>query len=86
MLCSQQQLVSCTMVSPYNNLGCNGGWMFNSWSYLKSNGLMKLSDYPYTSGSNGLVRPIPVVSLKCLGHIAGQDSHAAQYNCHTVTS
>ena len=63
MLCSQQQLVDCTAAN--GNLGCNGGWMDWSWTYLKTNNLMKLSDYPYTSGSTGVVSPIPVSLNSC---------------------
>ena len=55
--CSEQQFVDCDP----NNSGCDGGWMTRAWSYLQgTSGLMKLSDYPYTSGASGAVSAIPV--------------------------
>lgn len=58
---SPQQIVDCS--SSYGNNGCNGGWYFYSWNYLKTHGQESESDYPYTgkqgtckySSSKGLV-------------------------------
>jgi len=30
-----------------NNAGCDGGWMYNAYEYLQTNGIMLDSDYPY---------------------------------------
>jgi len=38
-----QQLVDCDPTSD----GCNGGWYFWAYDYLKDHALMKESDYPY---------------------------------------
>ena len=42
-----QQLVDCS--GDYYNEGCNGGWYFWAYDYLKTHSLMKESDYPYTA-------------------------------------
>lgn len=45
---SPQQITSCDRVDG----GCNGGWPYRAYQYVKSAGGMELeSDYPYTSGS-----------------------------------
>jgi len=45
---SPQQITSCDKVDG----GCNGGWPYRAYEYVKSAGGMELeSDYPYTSGS-----------------------------------
>jgi len=45
---SPQQITSCDKVDG----GCNGGWPYRAYDYVKSAGGMELeSDYPYTSGS-----------------------------------
>lgn len=46
---SHQQLVDC---DTYDS-GCNGGWPSNTLTYVKENGLVFESSYPYTSGYNG---------------------------------
>jgi C1A family cysteine protease len=44
---SPQQITSCDKVDG----GCNGGWPYRAYQYVKSAGGMELSkDYPYTSG------------------------------------
>jgi C1A family cysteine protease len=44
---SAQQITSCDKVDG----GCNGGWPYRAYQYVKSAGGMELSsDYPYTSG------------------------------------
>lgn len=48
---SNQQLISCDTT----NTGCAGGWMDNSFNWVKSNGgLCTDADYPWVSGSTGL--------------------------------
>jgi len=44
---SEQELVDCS--SSTGNAGCNGGWYFWSYDWLKTNKTMKESDYPYTA-------------------------------------
>ena len=44
---SPQDLVSCDK----NDLGCNGGYLDRSWSYLVNTGIVSDECYPYTSGS-----------------------------------
>ena len=44
-LMSPQQIVDCTVA--YNNDGCNGGWYFYAYDYLKTHKLMTEYSYPY---------------------------------------
>ncbi|XP_030749406.1 cathepsin L-like proteinase [Sitophilus oryzae] len=46
---SEQQLVDCTTDI---NLGCNGGYLEETFPYIEKNGLEYESDYPYT-GEDG---------------------------------
>ena len=41
---SVQQLIDCDTLDS----GCNGGTIINALTWLKSNGIMLESDYPYT--------------------------------------
>lgn len=46
---STQQLLDCTSGTTYKNLGCQGGNMENSFTYLKTNKHMPASQYPYVN-------------------------------------
>jgi C1A family cysteine protease len=72
---SEQQLVSCDRT----DAGCNGGLQEDAFVYVKKNGLVTESTYPYTSGggrtgtcdSSKIKNPVAFVSdwsqVSCLG-------------------
>ncbi len=47
---STQNPISCDTTSK----GCSGGTLSASWRFFASAGQVKESDYPYTSGTNGV--------------------------------
>jgi len=49
---SEQQGVDCSTIREgWQDMGCNGGWYYDLWSYVTANGGLTLeSCYPYTSG------------------------------------
>ncbi len=49
VIMSEQELVDCTRYPVTNNNGCNGGWYFWSYDWLKNNKTMKEADYRYTA-------------------------------------
>jgi len=49
---SEQQLVSCS--SAFGNNGCNGGWYYWAWDYMKAHAQETEANYPYTSGTRGV--------------------------------
>jgi len=61
---SEQELVDCSW--SHSNQGCNGGWYFWAWNYLKPlGGIIQTKDYTYTardqeckSAGKGRVSPI----------------------------
>jgi len=58
---SPQQITSCDKVDG----GCNGGWPYRAYNYVKSAGGMELGkDYPYTSGTSGQTGVCKFVSSK----------------------
>jgi len=66
---SPQQIVDCS--TGFRNAACRGGFMTNSYKYLRGDKLMRQGDYPYTGlkgtckyvGSRGVTN---VVSYKTL--------------------
>uniref|UniRef100_A0A182JIN0 Cathepsin propeptide inhibitor domain-containing protein n=1 Tax=Anopheles atroparvus TaxID=41427 RepID=A0A182JIN0_ANOAO len=61
-LVSEQQMVDCSTAT--GNLGCGGGSLRNTLKYLKqAGGVMRASDYPYTSSKIVVVINSPIVAL-----------------------
>ena len=53
---SEQDLVDCSR--GYGNQGCNGGWYYHAWDYVKAKGgLSSESAYPYT-GKDGTCKSV----------------------------
>jgi C1A family cysteine protease len=46
---SEQQLVDCSGISPYENHGCNGGYAIRALEFVKDFGQTTSSEYPYTA-------------------------------------
>ena len=74
---SEQQGVDCSTVKEgWQNMGCNGGWYYNLWSYVsENNGLTSETCYPYTSGTTtktGVCQKSckPVPNTKVLGQVS----------------
>ena len=44
---SKQQILDCSNTPDYGNMGCDGGFIDNTFSYMIDSKLMKDSDYPY---------------------------------------
>jgi hypothetical protein len=52
---SAQNLVDCSSVYPYYNLGCIGGDPYEAFNYIQQNGINTDQSYPYTSGTSSIV-------------------------------
>lgn len=44
---SEQQVIDCSSEN-YDTYGCDGGWYYDAWEYMKANEMDKETDYPYT--------------------------------------
>ncbi|ALC42822.1 CG6357 [Drosophila busckii] len=53
---SEQNLLDCTTVSPYSNMGCNGGWASRSLQYIVNNGGIDYEYYYPYDGALGKCR------------------------------
>ena len=81
---SPQELVDCTLDPVTYNDGCNGGWYFWSYDWLKDHYTMLESDYPYTSGSTGnetscmYDEDLGVTEVSSYGQTKGADANLAR--------
>ena len=63
---SEQQLIDCDTLDN----GCNGGSMINALAWLKENGIMSDSDYPYTGYKSTCKNdPSKYIDMKVTGYI-----------------
>jgi len=73
---SEQQLVDCCG-SAYGSYGCNGGQMTGAFSYVKNNGQVLASQYPYTAKQGTCQnKGTPTVYLTGYVNVAQQNSDA----------
>ena len=71
---SEQQLVDCSR--GYRNQGCNGGWYFWAWDYVKSfGGLNTQSQYKYTA-----------VDQQCAANSGDKNAPISSYTQISATS
>jgi cathepsin B len=76
---SPQDMVSCDK----SDLGCNGGYLDNSWNYLVNTGIVEDSCYPYTSG-NGQTGTCKLNGTKCTdGVTVAKKYKAASFRTYT---
>jgi C1A family cysteine protease len=74
---SEQHLVDCSQVAPYNNLGCQGGSPEGAYGYAHVKGIANQATYPYT-GVVGACRNVAVSPVKITGFRAiGANNEAA---------
>lgn len=76
---SEQQLVDCTYTFNQDNFdrfgkdyyshGCNGGWMSWAWDFMKDQGIMLDSDYPYQSGNTQTEHACEHDESKVVGYV-----------------
>lgn len=78
IIMSEQELVDCS--SETGNEGCNGGWYFWSYDWLKTNFTMKESDYPYTAvdGNCNYDASKGVTEVSSYGRTIGTNKNLAQ--------
>ena len=78
VIMSEQELVDCS--SSTGNAGCNGGWYFWSYDWLKNNYTMKESDYRYTArdGTCQYDASKGVTKVSSYGQTQGTSSNLAQ--------
>jgi len=74
---SPQDLVSCDK----SNLGCSGGYLDRSWSYLVKNGIVADKCYPYSSGS-GQTGTCQISGGKCTDGSVATKYKAASFSTY----
>ncbi|XP_042912158.1 cathepsin L-like peptidase [Parasteatoda tepidariorum] len=83
---SEQNLVDCS--SAYGNMGCQGGWPFQAFEYIKANkGVDTESSYPYTAKDDPkCLFQKPYVGATCTGfvNIPSGDENALKNAVATV--
>jgi C1A family cysteine protease len=62
---SEQHLLDCS--GSYGNLGCNGGLAYYAFNYVKANGIVKGSEYPYTAKQGACSIPASAEKFKISG-------------------
>jgi len=89
-LLSEQQLVDCS--SSYGNHGCNGGWYYYAYNYLKAGQLLETEgDYPY-AGVNQTCSDDSLGVMSDTGYVTvGQNNDAmksaiAQQPCNVAVA
>jgi cathepsin B len=75
---SPQDMVSCDK----SNMGCNGGYLDKSWTYLTNTGIVEDSCYPYTSGS-GTTGTCKVNGGKCVNGTPAKKYKALSFRSYT---
>ena len=69
---SPQDMVSCDKT----NMGCNGGYLDRSWSYIVNTGIVSDECYPYNSGS-GSTGTCQILSGSCVNKSANFQKYRA---------
>jgi len=80
---SEQQIVSCSTVSPYLNNGCAMGYIGKSFNYVRDIGVATENDYPYASLTSTTTAPCKDITGFTLFKISG---FTALNNCPNLAA